>query len=138
MVALSAFAIHFFNPAPVLYRIHIGFGGAFVLLAAIHIIHRRGKWLKLITQCRDVIWRNQAPSYCNLDRLLMSFESHSLSSLCVQFQLPFPQVQEALKRARIVLTDVDKPLRENVKSNDEMLFSIITLLLKLKLNPEHI
>lgn len=137
VILLSVIAMTF-GTSPAAYRIHQGAGLLFIVLAGIHLVHRRGKWLKLFTQCRDLLWRNQYPSYCNLDRLLATFESYSFNALCAQLQLSPQQAQEVLRRGRIVLAHPDNSLRENVKSNDEMLFSVITLLLKLKLDPESI
>ena len=116
---------------------HQYIGGLFILLLIIHLIHRRKKALKLMTQLNDVLFQQKYHSYCNLDRLLMTFAPVSVSELAEALQLPLRDVLNELQQGRICICDPQKSLAENLKGNDERLFAAITIVLKLRFDSYH-
>lgn len=118
----------------ILRTIHLWAGSFFVLFALIHFIHRRRKWRKLITQTQDVLFTQKYPSYCNLDRLLMTFENVSVVTLADTLQLPLETLLLEFQQGKIAISDPDKTLRYLVGENDEKLFSAITIAMNLRFN----
>ncbi|WP_439239305.1 hypothetical protein [Lonepinella sp. BR2919] len=116
-------------------RLHQIIGLCFVVLLIIHFIHRRRKALKQIAQLTDVCFKQKYPSYCNLDRLLMTFEHITVTELAEKLHLPLTFLLSELHQGRVKITDPNKTFRENLKGNDERLFSAITIALKLRFNP---
>ena len=53
--------------------IHLFFAGFTVFGLLLHFYSRKKKWVKINTQFSDLITHNRMPSYCNLDRLMMTF-----------------------------------------------------------------
>lgn len=113
-------------------NLHIFVGLVLTFLVFVHLIHRRRKLLKLLTQFIDLITKNKYPSFCNLDRLLMTFENLSLVHLANRLQLAPEQLLEELKAGKIIVTNPNQTLREIVGQNDEKLFSAITIIMRLK------
>ncbi|MDU8925393.1 hypothetical protein RYD26_10835 [Pasteurellaceae bacterium LIM206] len=112
-------------------HLHILAGLSFIVLLIIHLIHRRKKLLKLKTQMTDVLFYNKYPSPCNLDRLLMTFEQVKVIDLADRLQIPPMKLVEELRQGKIDIVDVHSTLRDVVKSNDEKLFTAITIALRL-------
>lgn len=75
------------------------------------------------------------PSYCNLDRLMMTFEHFSIQQIGEQLNLSLPILLNELSQAQINITDSHRTLRENFPLNDEKIFAIITIALKMRFNP---
>lgn len=115
--------------------LHIACGLLLAVLAVIHLINRRKKFLKLYTQFNDLIFKNRYPAYCNLDRLLHSFENVTVQNLSNILQLPLTQLTDELRQGNITFSDPNRTLREIVGSNDEKLFSAITIVMQLRFNP---
>ena len=75
------------------------------------------------------------PSYCNLDRLVMTFEHFSIQQISEQLNLSLPILLNELSQAQINITDSHRTLRENFPLNDEKIFATITIALKMRFNP---
>ena len=75
------------------------------------------------------------PSYCNLDRLMMTFEHFSIQQITEQLNLSLPILLNELSQAQINITDSHRTLRENFPLNDEKIFAAITIALKVRFSP---
>lgn len=62
---------------------------------------------------------NRMPSYCNLDRLMMTFEHFSIQQIAEQLNLSLPILLNELSQTQINITDSHRTLRENFPLNDE-------------------
>lgn len=134
----SGFGLYFgVFSSPAVFYVHIIAGMIFLLLAVIHLLHRRKKLLKLITQFSDAVFYNKYPSFCNLDRLLLTFEHVTVKDLARSLQLPLGRLTEEFTQGHISVADPNKTLREIVKDNDEKLFSAITIAMQLRFNPAY-
>lgn len=119
-----------------LWQIH-GVSALLLLLAiGLHVFNRRKKLVKTTTQFADLVRENRYPSYCNLDRLIMTFEPFSVAQIAEQLQLNLPQFLAELGKGKIDLDFPQKSLRENFPNNDEKIFAAVTIALKLRFSPE--
>lgn len=114
---------------------HLFFACIAVLGLFLHLWSRKKKWVKINTQFVDLVSNNRAPSYCNLDRLIMTFEHFSIQEIAEQLQLSPQALLHTLSAAKINITDSHRTLRENFPLNDEKIFATITLALKMRFNP---
>lgn len=114
---------------------HVFFAGMAISGLLLHIWSRKKKWVKINTQFVDLVSHNRAPSYCNLDRLIMTFEHFSVQEIAEQLQLSPQALLQTLSEAQIKITDSHRTLRENFPLNDEKIFAAITLALKMRFNP---
>ena len=136
IMALTGAALYWgWGDLPTLMQWHYSVGAIFVAVLIIHIIHRRKKLRKNITQATDVLFKQKYPAYCNLDRLMLTFENVPVIELAEKLALPLPLLLDELKQGRVSIQDPTRSLRENLKDNDERLFSAITIALKLRFNP---
>lgn len=115
---------------------HLFFAIVAVLALLLHLANRKKKWVKINTQFVDLVSRNRAPSYCNLDRLMMTFEHFSVQDIAEQLQLSPQALLKALSEAQIKITDSHRTLRENFPLNDEKIFAAVTIALKMKFHPQ--
>ena len=115
--------------------IHLFFAGFTVFGLLLHFYSRKKKWVKINTQFADLITHNRMPSYCNLDRLMMTFEHFSIQQIAEQLNLSLPVLLNELSQAQINITDSHRTLRENFPLNDEKIFATITIALKVRFNP---
>ena len=115
--------------------IHLFFAGFTVFGLLLHFYSRKKKWVKINTQFADLITHNRTPSYCNLDRLMMTFEHFSIQQIAEQLNLSLPVLLNELSQAQINITDSHRTLRENFPLNDEKIFAAITIALKVRFNP---
>ena len=116
-------------------EIHLFFAGFTVFDLLLHFYSRKKKWVKINTQFVDLITHNRMPSYCNLDRLIMTFEHFSIQQIAEQLNLSLPILLNELSQAQINITDSHRTLRENFPLNDEKIFATITIALKMRFNP---
>ena len=116
-------------------EIHLFFAGFTVFGLLLHFYSRQKKWVKINTQFTDLITHNRMPSYCNLDRLMMTFEHFSIQQIAEQLNLSLPILLNELSQAQINITDSHRTLRENFPLNDEKIFATITIALKVRFNP---
>ena len=115
--------------------IYLIFAGFTVFGLLLHFYNRKKKWVKINTQFTDLITHNRMPSYCNLDRLMMTFEHFSIQQIAEQLNLSLPILLNELSQAQINITDSHRTLRENFPLNDEKIFATITIALKVRFNP---
>ena len=115
--------------------IHLFFAGFTVFGLLLHFYSHKKKWVKINTQFTDLITHNRMPSYCNLDRLMMTFEHFSIQQIAEQLNLSLPILLNELSQAQINITDSHRTLRENFPLNDEKIFATITIALKVRFNP---
>ncbi|MGQ0286596.1 hypothetical protein ACT2CV_05285 [Pasteurellaceae bacterium 22721_9_1] len=132
LASISGLSLYFGLASPLILYAHISCGLVLILLAIIHFVHRRKKFLKLVTQFQDLYFGNPYPSFCNLDRLLMTFEPLTLEEISTVLQLPLTQIQQALVQGKVPYLPSNQPLRHLVGDNDEKLFSAITIILQLR------
>ena len=135
MLIISGMALWQGFAFPYALTIHLFFAGCAVAGVGLHLYSRRKKWVKINTQFIDFITTNRYPSYCNLDRLIMTFEHCSIQQIAERLNLS-PQVLLAeLAQANITFADSHCTLRENFPLNDEKIFTVITIALKMRFNP---
>lgn len=135
MVIASGISIWLGLPFDYLLETHLFFAALAVLGLVLHLFSRKKKWVKINTQFADLISHNKMPSYCNLDRLIMTFEHFSIQALAEQLHLSPQMLLKELAQAQINITDSHRTLRENFPLNDEKIFTAITIALKMRFNP---
>ena len=102
---------------------------------ALHFFNRKNKAVKIVQQFNDLVTHNRYPTYCNLDRLIMTFEHFSILQIAEQLQLNPSILFSELANGKINFSDANRTLRENFPHNDEKIFAAITIALKLRFNP---
>ncbi|OOF58273.1 hypothetical protein [Rodentibacter genomosp. 2] len=135
LVALSGLAMWPGLPLANALDLHLGFAGVAVAGLLLHFYSRKKKWVKINTQFVDLVTKNREPSYCNLDRLIMTFEHFSPAQIAEQLNLSLPALLQAFSQANINITDSHRTLRENFPLNDEKIFAAITIALKVRFKP---
>ncbi|MGF7453312.1 hypothetical protein [Pasteurella bettyae] len=132
LVAASGISLYLgFNFSLSLY-LHLTCACFLVLFAVLHFINRRSKFRKLKTQMYDVIMHSKYPSYCTLDRLIMTFEGLTIQQLIDTFQLDETQLKDAFQENRIFIQSNQQTLRQVTKNDDEKIFLAIDIVTRLK------
>ena len=108
----------------------LDFGRGFTLF------NRKNKAVKIVQQFTDLVTHNRYPTYCNLDRLIMTFEHFSILQIAEQLQLTPSILFTELANGKINFSDANRTLRENFPHNDEKIFAAVTIALKLRFNPK--
>ncbi|MBV7388342.1 hypothetical protein KRX11_06755 [Pasteurellaceae bacterium TAE3-ERU1] len=116
---------------PWLIGVHLAFAVLLLASLLLHIHSHKSKALKITTQFRDLVLKSRYPSFCNLERLIASCEHISPIALAEQLDLAFAQLESALSEANITLRAADKSLRDNFPTNDEKIFSVVSIALYL-------
>ena len=86
-------------------------------------------------QFNDLVTHNRYPTYCNLDRLIMTFEHFSILQIAEQLQLTPSILLTELANGKINFSDSNRTLRENFPIMMRKFFAAITIALKLRFNP---
>lgn len=131
-VLISGVAILLGWRVPNLMDCHLIFAALLVGGLLLHVFNRRNKLAKTLTQFSDLIFHNRYPSYCSLDRLLMTFEHFSIVQIAEQLQLSLPLLMKELALGKIEFKDTKQSLRSNFPHNDEKIFAVVTITLKLR------
>lgn len=118
-----------------LLNIHMSFALLLVTSLLLHVFNRKNKLMKINTQFVDLVRHNRYPSYCNLDRLIMTFEHFSLVQIAEQLNLNLAVLQQELIAGKINIKNLHRTLRENFPHNDEKIFAAVTVALKLRFTP---
>ena len=113
---------------------HFAAAAIFALALFLHIYNRKNKVVKIYTQFMDLLIAHKYPTYCNLDRLIQVGERLSIAQICQRFQLDQQQLINELAQGRIVIRDVNQPLRQQFPHNDEKIFATMSIVLKLAFN----
>ncbi|MBE2896414.1 hypothetical protein HPC38_05940 [Pasteurellaceae bacterium HPA106] len=123
---------------PWLLSVHLGFAMLLVTSLVLHIYSRKNKALKITSQFRDLVLKSRYPSFCNLDRLITTCGNVTPHALAQQLGLSFQSLEHALHAANITLCAPDRPLRDNFPTNDEKIFSVVSIALYLcfSVNPK--
>ena len=82
-----------------------------------------------------LVLHNRYPSYCNLDRLIMTFEHFSIVQIAEQLNLNLATLLQELVAGKINVKNIHRTLRQNFPHNDEKIFAAITVALKLRFTP---
>ena len=102
------------------------------LLTAVFLIKIKyflpNTWLLLVLH-------NRYPSYCNLDRLIMTFEHFSIVQITEQLNLNLATLQQELESGKINVKNLHRTLRQNFPHNDEKIFVVVTIALKFRFTP---
>lgn len=99
-----------------------------------HILDQARKYFLLNTWLLLVL-HNRYPSYCNLDRLIMTFEHFSIVQIAEQLNLNLATLLQELVAGKINVKNIHRTLRQNFPHNDEKIFAAITVALKLRFTP---
>ena len=78
---------------------------------------------------------NRYPSYCNLDRLIMTFEHFSIVQITEQLNLNLATLQQELESGKINVKNIHRTFRQNCPHNDEKIFAAATIALKFRFTP---
>lgn len=122
-------------PIDSLLNIHISFALLLVAGLLLHVLNRKNKLVKINTQFADLVLHNRYPSYCNLDRLIMTFEHFSIVQIAEQLNLNLATLQQELAEGKINVKNIHRTLRQNFPHNDEKIFAAATIALKLRFTP---
>ena len=122
-------------PIGSLLNIHISFALLLVAGLLLHVLNRKNKLVKINTQFADLVLHNKYPSYCSLDRLIMTFEHFSIAQIAEQLNLDLTVLLDELAEGKINVKNSRRTLRENFPHNDEKIFAAATIALKLRFTP---
>ena len=134
-ILFSGLGIYFQWPIQGIFQLHLGSALLFILSVTLHFFNRKNKAVKIVQQFTDLVTHNRYPTYCNLDRLIMTFEHFSILQIAEQLQLTPSILLTELANGKISFSDSNRTLRENFPHNDEKIFAAITIALKLRFNP---
>ena len=76
----------FSGPFESIFQLHLGSALLLILGVALHFFNRKNKAVKIVQQFTDLVTHNRYPTYCNLDRLIMTFEHFSILQIAEQLQ----------------------------------------------------
>ena len=134
-VVISGVGLLWGWPIGSLLNVHISFALLLVVGLLLHVLNRKNKLVKINTQFVDLVLRNRYPSYCNLDRLIMTFEHFSIVQIAEQLNLNLATLQQELVAGKINVKNIHSTLRQNFPHNDEKIFAAATIALKLRFTP---
>ena len=134
-VVISGVGLLWGWPIDSLLNVHISFALLLVAGLLLHVLNRKNKLVKINTQFVDLVLRNRYPSYCNLDRLIMTFEHFSIVQIAEQLNLNLATLQQELAEGKINVKNIHRTLRQNFPHNDEKIFATATIALKLRFTP---
>lgn len=134
-VVISGVGLLWGWPIDSLLNVHISFALLLVAGLLLHMLNRKNKLVKINTQFVDLVLRNRYPSYCNLDRLIMTFEHFSIVQIAEQLNLNLATLQQELAEGKINVKNIHRTLRQNFPHNDEKIFAAATIALKLRFTP---
>lgn len=134
-ILFSGLGIYFQWPIQGIFQLHLGSALLLILGVVLHFFNRKNKAVKIVQQFNDLVTHNRYPTYCNLDRLIMTFEHFSILQIAEQLQLNPSILFSELANGKINFSDANRTLRENFPHNDEKIFAAITIALKLRFNP---
>lgn len=134
-VVISGVGLLWGWPIDSLLNIHISFALLLVAGLLLHVLNRKNKLVKINTQFADLVLHNRYPSYCNLDRLIMTFEHFSIVQIAEQLNLNLATLQQELAEGKINVKNIHRTLRQNFPHNDEKIFAAATIELKLRFTP---
>lgn len=100
-VVISGVGLLWGWPIDSLLNVHISFALLLVAGLLLHMLNRKNKLVKINTQFADLVLRNRYPSYCNLDRLIMTFEHFSIVQIAEQLNLNLATLQQELVAGKI-------------------------------------
>ena len=131
-VVISGVGLLWGWPIDSLLNIHISFALLLVASLLLHVLNRKNKLVKINTQFADLVLHNKYPSYCSLDRLIMTFEHFSIAQIAEQLNLDLAVLLNELAEGKINVKNSHRTLRENFPHNDEKIFAAVTLALQLR------
>ena len=134
-ILFSGLGIYFQWAIQGIFQLHLGSALLFIWGVALHFFNRKNKAVKIVQQFNDLVTHSRYPTYCNLDRLIMTFEHFSILQIAEQLQLTPSILLTELANGKINFSDSNSTLRENFPHNDEKIFAAITIALKLRFNP---
>lgn len=134
-VVISGVGLLWGWPIDSLLNIHISCALLLVAGLLLHMLNRKNKLVKINTQFADLVLRNRYPSYCNLARLIMTFEHFSIVQIAEQLNLNLATLQQELVAGKINVKNIHRTLRQNFPHNDEKIFAAATIALKLRFTP---
>ena len=134
-VVISGVGLLWGWPIDSLLNVHISFALLLVAGLLLHVLNRKNKLVKINTQFADLVLRNRYPGYCNLDRLIMTFEHFSIVQIAEQLNLNLATLQQELVAGKINVKNIHRTLRQNFPHNDEKIFAAATIALKLRFTP---
>ena len=134
-VVISGVGLLWGWPIDSLLNVHISFALLLVAGLLLHVLNRKNKLVKINTQFADLVLRNRYPSYCTLDRLIMTFEHFSIVQIAEQLNLNLATLQQELVAGKINVKNIHRTLRQNFPHNDEKIFAAATIALKLRFTP---
>lgn len=134
-VVISGVGLLWGWPIGSLLNVHISFALLLVAGLLLHVLNRKNKLVKINTQFADLVLHNKYPSYCSLDRLIMTFEHFSIAQIAEQLNLDLTVLLDELAEGKINVKNSHRTLRENFPHNDEKIFAAATIALKLRFTP---
>ncbi|MDU7785070.1 MAG: hypothetical protein E7J79_01980 [Aggregatibacter aphrophilus] len=134
-VVISGVGLLWGWPIGSLLNVHISFALLLVAGLLLHVLNRKNKLVKINTQFADLVLHNKYPSYCSLDRLIMTFEHFSIAQIAEQLNLDLAILLNELAEGKINVKNIHRTLRQNFPHNDEKIFAAATIALKLRFTP---
>ncbi len=100
-VVISGVGLLWGWPIDSLLNIHISCALLLVAGLLLHMLNRKNKLVKINTQFADLVLHNKYPSYCSLDRLIMTFEHFSIVQIAEQLNLDLTVLLDELAEGKI-------------------------------------
>lgn len=107
-------------------------GFALLVVAMLHIIIKRRKLVKLFNEFLDVVLARKNPSFCNMDRLVMALENHTIQTIADTLRIDADELVEILKDGEVKFDGKNQTLRDIARLNDEKIFYTLVLIVEAK------
>ena len=109
------------------------FAGFLVALAAaLHVINRKKKLIKLANEFIDVVTRRKNPSMCNMDRIIASLEPYTISEISRMLGFDEADFCKSLRENDVKFNNASQTLRQIARMNDEKIFFVLVLIVEAK------
>ncbi|MDO5045565.1 chemotaxis protein [Campylobacter sp.] len=105
-------------------------GFALVVVAILHIIIKRRKLVKLLNEFLDVVLARKNPSFCNMDRLVMALENHTIQTIADTLKMDADELVDIFKEGEVKFEGKNQTLRDIAKLNDEKIFYALVLIIE--------
>ena len=100
--------------------------------AILHVLNRRKKLIKLISEVIDIAARSKNPSICNMDRIIASLEPYSITEISQMLGFDEAIFCETLRKNGVKFNDASQTLRQIARLNDEKIFFVLVLIVEAK------
>jgi hypothetical protein len=110
---------------------HMFTGTSLLLLAFLHMLTKKNKIKKLLSEFMQIILGRDIKHTNNKKELLRSVESKSLQELGAIFRIDYQELIESLRRKKVSIQDTNRTLKEIAEDNKKDTYQLFVLILRL-------